>query len=149
LSFRAIRRGEGEKSLSQMFKKYRSHFMIVFILILLQIIEWAVFRNFSFSLNAKAIFGSVSVPRILILSTCLVFFVLFLTVKKYQFGFGLLLVGSLSNLLDRIFYGGVLDYLKVPYIPTFNFADITITIGAFLIILVIIFGDRFSHSREA
>lgn len=131
-----------------MFKKYRSYYIIVFILILLQILEWVIFRNFLYTLNANVIFGSTSVPIIFILIACLIFLILFFTVKKYQFGFGLLVAGSLSNLLDRIFYGGVLDYLKVPYIPIFNLADIAITSGAFLIILAIIVGDSIKYKQK-
>ncbi len=49
--------------------------------------------------------------------------------------------GALGNLLDRIRYGYVIDFIHVHYepwdfdYPTFNVADITITIGVALLIL--------------
>lgn len=122
--------------------KYKIYYAISFIIILLQILEWIIFRNFPYSLNSSAIFGSVNVPIVLIAIACLIFLVLTVIVKKFRFGLGLLFAGSLSNLLDRALYGGVVDYFKIPYIPTFNFADIIITFGAFLIILALIFGDK-------
>jgi len=45
----------------------------------------------------------------------------------------LVLSGSLSNLLDRFFHGGVVDFILISYgnysWPMFNFADICIVIG--------------------
>jgi signal peptidase II len=49
--------------------------------------------------------------------------------------------GALGNLLDRIRYGYVVDFIHVHYepwdfdYPTFNVADITITIGVILLVL--------------
>ncbi|MAG16269.1 signal peptidase II [Candidatus Woesearchaeota archaeon] len=46
----------------------------------------------------------------------------------------LILGGTLSNLIDRLLRGAVLDYIQVPFIPTFNIADAALTAGAALII---------------
>jgi signal peptidase II len=49
--------------------------------------------------------------------------------------------GALGNLLDRIRYGYVVDFIHVHYepwdfdYPTFNVADITITVGVILLVL--------------
>ena len=47
----------------------------------------------------------------------------------------LLVAGALSNLIDRIFLGCVVDYLTIPYWPSFNLADalIVCTVGYFVI----------------
>lgn len=42
---------------------------------------------------------------------------------------GLLIIGASSNLLDRINYGGVIDFINVPYFTVFNLSDIYISIG--------------------
>ena len=42
---------------------------------------------------------------------------------------GLLIIGAMSNLLDRINYGGVIDFINVPYFKFFNLSDIYISIG--------------------
>lgn len=38
--------------------------------------------------------------------------------------------GAAGNLVDRVFRGGVIDFLKVPNWPLFNIADCAITLGA-------------------
>lgn len=48
---------------------------------------------------------------------------------------GLILGGALGNLLDRIFRGSVVDFIDLPHWPTFNLADVAITVGVALLIL--------------
>ncbi len=48
---------------------------------------------------------------------------------------GLVLGGALGNLADRIFRGSVVDFIAVPYWPTFNLADVGITIGVVLLLV--------------
>lgn len=54
--------------------------------------------------------------------------------------FGILIGGMISNLIDRVFYKNVVDFLSFNIInyrfPVFNIADIGITIGVFLYLLV-------------
>lgn len=45
----------------------------------------------------------------------------------------LILIGGASNLIDRLFFGGVIDYVKIWLFPVFNLADVVITIGVLLI----------------
>ena len=51
----------------------------------------------------------------------------------------LILGGAAGNLVDRLFYGHVIDFIDVYYRnwhwPTFNIADSAITAGAFLLLL--------------
>ena len=51
----------------------------------------------------------------------------------------LVLGGAIGNLVDRVFYGYVIDFIDVYYAswhwPTFNIADSSITIGAALLLL--------------
>lgn len=55
-----------------------------------------------------------------------------------QIGFALLLGGAASNLIDRISYGYVIDYLNFKIWPVFNIADSAITVGAVLVIVYLI-----------
>jgi len=48
-------------------------------------------------------------------------------------GLGLLLGGALGNLIDRIRFGYVVDYISISIWPKFNIADSAITIGVLLI----------------
>jgi signal peptidase II len=49
---------------------------------------------------------------------------------------GLIAGGALGNLIDRIRLGSVTDFIDAPLWPTFNVADMAITIGAVIIVLV-------------
>jgi signal peptidase II len=49
--------------------------------------------------------------------------------------FALVVSGALGNLTDRMVRGYVIDFVRVPYWPVFNVADIWITIGFGLVVL--------------
>jgi signal peptidase II len=55
---------------------------------------------------------------------------------------GLLLGGSLSNLIDRIRLGHVTDFLDVRFWPAFNLADIFIVAGVAVLIGALLLADR-------
>ena len=48
-------------------------------------------------------------------------------------GLGLILGGAVGNLIDRIIYGYVIDFLDFRIWPVFNIADSSITIGAIIL----------------
>jgi signal peptidase II len=50
---------------------------------------------------------------------------------------GLLLGGAAGNLIDRIRLGAVTDFIKFPYWPAFNIADICVTFGVLTLIYVL------------
>jgi signal peptidase II len=65
------------------------------------------------------------------------------TVRAYQqkqriFGELLVLGGALSNLFDRFFYDGVVDFITLRYgdwvFPIFNIADIAIVFGVLIML---------------
>lgn len=57
----------------------------------------------------------------------------------YQAGLGLIIGGALGNMVDRLNFGGVIDFISVYYgvwhFPTFNVADIAINIGVAFVLL--------------
>ena len=57
--------------------------------------------------------------------------VLLWLMKKHPWNFFLLLVlaGAISNVLDRLLFGCVVDYIKLGSFPVFNLADTLITTG--------------------
>jgi signal peptidase II len=51
---------------------------------------------------------------------------------------GMLLGGALGNILDRLREGSVTDFVKLPLgWPPFNLADVSITLGVLILLLVI------------
>jgi len=66
-------------------------------------------------------------------------------------GLACILGGAVGNLIDRALYGYVIDFISVHYqelrFPTFNLADSMITVGAGLLILDMLVGNR--TNREA
>lgn len=49
--------------------------------------------------------------------------------KQDNLGILLILAGGVSNLIDRVFYGGVVDFVSLPLISVFNLADLMICAG--------------------
>lgn len=54
-------------------------------------------------------------------------------------GGGLLLGGSVGNLIDRVWRDGVTDFIAIGSWPPFNVADIGVTIGAILLVIALVF----------
>src|SRR5690606_7242358 len=69
------------------------------------------------------------------------------TAKWLPAAIALVLGGALGNLIDRIFYGHVVDFLSFhwqeAYFPAFSIADSAISIGAAMLII-----DAFLESRR-
>lgn len=53
--------------------------------------------------------------------------------RLYIVAFSLILGGAIGNLIDRIYYGHVIDFIDFRIWPVFNIADSAITIGALII----------------
>ena len=55
--------------------------------------------------------------------------------KLLQFLVGFVLGGTIGNLIDRLFYGYVIDFLDFQVWPIFNIADSFVTIGVIGLII--------------
>ena len=64
----------------------------------------------------------------------------------------LVLAGAVGNLIDRLIYGHVIDFIQVYYQqwywPTFNVADSAITVGAALLIIDALFVSGRNHKES-
>jgi signal peptidase II len=60
---------------------------------------------------------------------------------------GLLIGGSLSNLIDRIRLGHVTDFLDFRFWPAFNLADTFIVVGVAILFLTLLASDREPRRR--
>lgn len=59
-------------------------------------------------------------------------------IEKRKFaliGLSFIFAGGLSNILDRLLFGCVRDFIRIASFPTFNLADASLTIGVILVIL--------------
>ena len=57
--------------------------------------------------------------------------------RMIQLSVGLLLGGTLGNLVDRLFHGAVTDFLDFRVWPVFNVADSAITISVTMLIILL------------
>ncbi|MBI2101111.1 signal peptidase II [Candidatus Woesearchaeota archaeon] len=57
--------------------------------------------------------------------------------KLTQFAVGLLLGGTIGNLIDRIAYGAVIDFIDFRIWPVFNIADSAVTISIVLLVVLL------------
>jgi signal peptidase II len=113
----------------------------------------------SLSKNTGAILGILSGSRVLLISvTILSVIVLVLFAHRMRFApvpkrvyIGLIFGGAFGNLIDRIATGEVLDFIDMGIgayrWPTYNVADIAVTVGAILLIYGFI--RHPGHEREA
>lgn len=66
--------------------------------------------------------------------------------KLETISYGLFMGGLLGNLVDRMIYGHVIDYLDFTIFsysyPVFNLADIALVIGVFLLVIEMVRRDR-------
>jgi signal peptidase II len=82
----------------------------------------------------------------LVLIIFLFFYAIKINKKIYYFAFSLIIGGAIGNLIDRFLYQAVLDFIDIHYMNyhwyVFNFADITITVGCLLVIILELFSGK-------
>jgi len=90
---------------------------------------FGLFQGQSFPLTIVAIISAIA----------LLFYALFiyrlsplLDNRLSKIALGLVLGGTVGNLIDRLRFGGVADFIKVGFWPTFNIADSALTVGVIL-----------------
>lgn len=102
------------------------------------------FIDLKFTVNTGAAFSMFSGKTffLIIISVIFILLILFninsIMREKYFFAVALILGGAISNLFDRIFYGFVIDFVSVRFFSVFNFADATITVGAFILFIYLL-----------
>jgi len=113
------------------------------------ICEWGIFGVVRIPPNTGAAFGLFR-DQSLMLTIIAVLTIVFLIVgpvllrrrmswlnnRLTRFAFGLILGGTLGNLIDRLqpALGGITDFIQVGWWPTFNVADSAITVGVAIFI---------------
>lgn len=91
--------------------------------------------NIAFSLPLSGIFLNILIFCIIVF---LSFYIMILIKQKENnqaIYLTIILIGAISNYVDRILYGFVIDYIDLKYYTVFNFADIMIVSGVIMLIL--------------
>lgn len=147
---------------------YMYSIIIIPILIILdQLTKWLISKNISLGMNIIVIDGFFDLVHsrnrggifgifqnggifFLITSLLALIFLIFLYIrffykkKVYRYALTFILAGAIGNILDRVRLGYVIDFIRLHigkhfYWPSFNIADVSIVIGAFILLGYIIF----------
>jgi signal peptidase II len=106
-------------------------------------------RNSGVAFGAFAGGGLVVVALVAgALAALLFYFVTHAETRLVWLPTGLLLGGSVGNIIDRVRDGAVTDFVKLPAWPAFNVADMAITFGV-LALLWVIEQDQRAADRRA
>ena len=117
-------------------------FLSLFLILLDQLIkQLVIFFSLPFIKNYGVSFGLFSeiTSKYIIIVVLVVNIVLIKIIKekKYEYinrSLIMILSGGLSNLIDRIFRGYIIDYISFKNFPVFNFADLLINLGIIYLI---------------
>lgn len=107
------------------------------------------FLSLTYLENKGAAFGLWNSRWLLVGVNIVIIFVVIklLQNKTYEFtktmktAYSLILAGGITNLIDRLFRGFVVDYIDINelfYYPVFNLADICIIVGILVVIVTIV-----------
>lgn len=107
------------------------HYALAFFVFmaLFQATDFYFYKFESVEINQRIIFGlwgNNAVAVLFAIAGLMVLYFLFWFSDRLDKLFLLLFCAVLSNCLDRLFYGGVVDYFKIFSWPSFNIADIVI-----------------------
>lgn len=111
-------------------------------------------RGFAFGLfqNDINLVNNIYMILILIVIIILCIYAIQINRKAYYFSFSLIIGGAIGNLIDRFSYNAVLDFIDLHYNNfhwyVFNIADITITAGCILTIILELFFKEKENQNE-
>ena len=93
--------------------------------------EWGILGRYFFSIFS------------IVVGSFLILLAIFSDKKIYRLSLSLVSSGALGNAVDRVYFGGVIDFIDFfiynYHWPVFNFADIFITFGVILLLFDNIF----------
>ena len=120
------------------------------------------FLYFTYLENKGAAFGMLDDKPMFftIFASAFILFMIFYLLKNrneignfYKFGFVMIIVGALGNLIDRIRLGFVVDFIFSPLgglydFPVFNLADVYLTVTAILLLIYAFFFDKEEKDKQ-
>ena len=106
---------------------------------------WFVDRSVGFQLQLnEGVAFSLGVPPFVTIPLAVIVVFLFVYVYEHfvlrsrltRLVFALFFAGTLGNLVDRVFYGRVIDFIQVFVWPTFNLADSYLVLASVLVVFL-------------
>lgn len=120
-------------------------FQLLIFIALDQCSKWILLNYLpSYTIFNPGIAFGLKIPSLVLLFLIPILIILgFFIFRKYfdlkdkliQFLFTLIFAGAVSNYIDRIFHGHVIDFIRIGFWPSFNFADTFLCIGIIGLIL--------------
>lgn len=109
--------------------KENSFFLSVLLLVLIdQVVKWIYRVRGEFVINSGVSFGLFSFNDFWIVACLVIVALIIFFVKNKSIGFVLVVAGGIGNLIDRIYFGGVVDHWQI-FNLWFNLSDLLINIG--------------------
>ena len=108
--------------------KYQPLSVAIPVFLVCQAMDFIFRGRLHYLLNSKAIFGLALDNQLAIFLSVLLLLLCYVLIKtnSNKMLLALFVGGSMSNIIDRIFYGGVVDYINLFNISIINLADIAI-----------------------
>jgi len=110
------------------------------LILLLIIVDQVTKYLFGFVFNTGGAFGILKgwnvlfiVINLIVLGLCVYYY----KIKKYRIALIFLISGIVGNLIDRIYFGHVRDFIDLIFWPVFNLADMYNVIGVVLLIMIL------------
>ena len=117
--------------------------------------------NFTLAFNQGAAFSFLShaggwqnlffIILAVVVTACLVIYILKNNSRLQCFGLSMIIAGALGNVVDRLHYGFVIDFIDVHiglyHWPVFNLADSAITTGVIILLIGYFFKSE-ARSKE-
>ena len=104
----------------------------------------------AFSMMSSKTIVVAIISSVLMLALCVLLARSRSSSRMFCVSLSVLLGGGIGNLIDRVIWGGVTDYIRLLFIrfPVFNFADICITVSVAVLFVLICFDHKVDKPEE-
>ena len=162
-----------KSGISNMWRKYILFFAIIIFVLIIDLVTKSIFdlktydfiKGFisidGFAHNTGAafsLFSNATVFLLVLSIICLIAYLLFeyLTMDNkrgftYYIATALMVAGTVGNMVDRVAFGYVRDFIKLEFIdfPIFNIADCALTVGVILLAIWLLFLQPKEDKKDA
>jgi signal peptidase II len=97
--------------------------------------EW-IYRNTGIAFSLALPKWAIAVVFLILIGTALYYWISWTPAERYRLALplGLIAGGAISNAIDRVAHGAVLDFINLRVWPVFNLADTALVIGTLLLL---------------